>query len=1814
MSCGMGYRTSSRSSVIVVLCAAVLPWLAAPRAADGQTAATSAPIIGTVETLKLYDSGDVWSGGVMVVAGQVVVIPRNLIIELPANFLTLQQIFAQAPAACAALGESGLAADDACVDGRAGAVATILANRTAAGDVIAGDVFLEKGQDIVSGRVTFIDHTDGYFRVNGRLEDDATGVMVRINDPDGRHTIQQGKGCAAGPNCSADPRFTNDPDNYTITFSTGYPACIPSTVTEGARTVGSDDAGLGDPLCPAANRGADPVPDATRFAPIQLGDFVVVSGNYESINGVAFLSAFDVTVNAALKTADDPTQPDYMLFDEVEWDVAGFQNERVRLLLIGFTTHPDSQLDVFSLHVDPTTNANHEVPLASTVGNPLTVRQGIGLTNAGIFKIRYDIDFFEGLFGGVRPELSACMNLRRAGFPPCPAVSHLGPEFSIVSPITRELIGRTRHKQAHPDLQVLDIRGNDAPWGEYLTPVGVGHPEFVEIDLDALQTPFIFAGEPWNLDRRLSPGGCVDISGDGIVDCEATPQPLDPFPFSELDPRTQALVPFAARDRILSALGPNGPATTVLNWPPVNPPFQGAVPVPVEITRATVKEDVDCTKIDVWATSDLAGDLVVSVVGVPPQTMVGDGAGRFFAHVSLPAGVPIPSSITVTQTANNSTATRPVTDEVAVVHATYDIITHKVVIKGTSSTSGGATSLALDTGVAVDAHGEVTIVGVQVPPRTVTMVSGDGGAETRPVIVNPTASDTLAVTLAAYDQDVGQWTITGTSSVPGPGNAVVAYLGEPVIGTLIGAAVVDPSGGWIIITSLGSPADPNIPGAPGTISVQSTPLGGVVDDITYTTDGPPPVIAQAGPDQNAHPGDVVVLDGTGSTGPIAGYAWTQIDGPTVALSDTDAASVTLTFPNAAPDVALTFQLTVTGPQGTHTDTIVISGFGAASPLVAVPVIETTLVLPDDGAVPSALPSVLVQLGSGDSEGVIDGYAWVQTSGPPVTLGILQLDGTIVADAGVPDPVFIITTPPGETTLSFELTVSGPAGTDTASVTVPLVFVPPPVIADAGPDVAVFAGELVTLNGAGSTGAGLQFAWAQVAGPPVGGPPFGLDDPTAAVATFFFPGLETPLTFQLTVTDVLGTVATDTVTISRVTLPPAPSLKTVTVPEPDNLMDFIKDKPAAIKLGKALFWDMQVGGDGMQACATCHYHAGADTRFRNTLNPGHDGVFDVGGPNHVLQLDDFPILDDDIVGSQGVVKTDFIGVVPGVARDDGVTIPDVVHHVGGINTRQVTGRNAPSVINAVFNVRSFWDGRANFVFNGVNPFGLRDPADPRILMVQPDGSTVPVSIQLEKSSLASQAVGPPNNEVEMSWNGRTFAELGRKLLNLRPLARQAVDTSDGVLGGLVDPSGRGLATTYAAMVEAAFAEAYWDTTQPTPDGFSVMEANFSLFFGLAIQVYEATLVSDNAPYDRWREGDAFALTEQQRHGFDIFMNQGLCFECHVGAEFTGATVGNLIVEDPTEHMVMADRETAVYDNAFYNIGVRPTGDDPGVGGTDPFGNPLSFTKLSQQGEVIGPPMLFEPEIDPALRTAVNGSFKVPSLRNVALTGPYMHHGGFATLEEVVDFYAGGGFFIQENIADADTSIRPLPLSVQDRADLVAFLNALTDERVRLQQAPFDHPELFIANGHTGDATAVTDSGSGGAVDRLVRIPAVGAAGGPPLHPFAEPGVGTGFGQDPPPLGACCTGGVCDVTAEADCAGPTWLVGTVCSDDIVCAADTPGDLDGDADVDFDDFFVFLAAMGSTEGSPAWNPAADYDGDGVVGFPDYATWIGLYMAANP
>jgi cytochrome c peroxidase len=623
------------------------------------------------------------------------------------------------------------------------------------------------------------------------------------------------------------------------------------------------------------------------------------------------------------------------------------------------------------------------------------------------------------------------------------------------------------------------------------------------------------------------------------------------------------------------------------------------------------------------------------------------------------------------------------------------------------------------------------------------------------------------------------------------------------------------------------------------------------------------------------------------------------------------------------------------------------------------------------------------------------------------------------------------------------------------------------------------------------------------------------------------------------------------------------LRAAAVPGPSNLGEFVRDPAMARALGKALFWDMQVGSDGMQACASCHFRAGADPRSRNQVSPGlkhmpePDFAFTTGGgPNHQLTSSDFPLSRLATPGLRGALDpvTDSNDVVSSQGIHHPASLVDPLgFQVNGVNTRRVEPRNTPSVINAVFNHRQFWDGRAENVFNGVNHLGERDTAA-RVFRADDPARPLEVRVALLDSSLASQAVAPIISDIEMAAPGRTAQEVGRalaegqrkqgkKVVAIRPLAKQQVAVTDSVLGTMTRWPQKGLDfNRYDQMIKTAFHEQWWrsskvirvnadgsttlvaknkgecGTSNCSTNEYSLLQYNFALFFGIAVQMYEATLVSDDTPWDRfrrqhatptdpalnpWDNPDPDHITRLALFGAHLFNDRRRgatnvrCSNCHEQAELTDASARRV-----AELGAVRNRDGNVIDRGFNNIGLRPSADDLGVGAIDAFG-PLSHTRRMLPGDF--PPSFGIPVAPVTKGFGVEGAFKVPSLRNVALTAPYFHNGDARSLREAVELYSRGGN-VHPVVAMDGTPIEPLgvpALTPEEIDSIVAFLESLTDERVLFRRAPFDHPQLFVPNGHAGDSSAVADTnGDGLADDRMVVIPAVGAEGGSPLPGFLE----------------------------------------------------------------------------------------------------------------
>jgi hypothetical protein len=415
------------------------------------------------------------------------------------------------------------------------------------------------------------------------------------------------------------------------------------------------------------------------------------------------------------------------------------------------------------------------------------------------------------------------------------------------------------------------------------------------------------------------------------------------------------------------------------------------------------------------------------------------------------------------------------------------------------------------------------------------------------------------------------------------------------------------------------------------------------------------------------------------------------------------------------------------------------------------------------------------------------------------------------------------------------------------------------------------------------------------------------------------------------------------------------------------------------------------------------------------------------------------------------------------------------------------------------------------------------------------------------------VAPIVSDLEMAAPGRTALDVGRELARnnraqgkrvskVRPLGGQLVSMTDSLLGPMSRWPQKGISfERYDQMIKVAFHEKWWKakklirvnedgskTLLSKNDGdcedatcaeneYSLIQYNFSLFFGIAVQLYQSTLVSDDSPWDRFRrehpgstdpELNPWAnltpshISRLALFGAHLFNDRTRgpqnirCSNCHEQSELTDASVRRILA---ATNGPVRNRDGNIIDKGFNNIGIRPTSDDLGVGASDVFGA-LSFTRRLFPG---APPATFEGPVTKGF--GVHGAFKIPSLRNVALTAPYFHNGDVMTLRDVVELYSRGGNVAPIEALDG-TIIEPLgiPLLTSDEIDeIVAFLEALTDERVLFRRAPFDHPQLFVPNGHPGDSGSTIDAdGDGLADDLMIEIPAVGAAGGDPLPGFLQ----------------------------------------------------------------------------------------------------------------
>lgn len=275
-------------------------------------------------------------------------------------------------------------------------------------------------------------------------------------------------------------------------------------------------------------------------------------------------------------------------------------------------------------------------------------------------------------------------------------------------------------------------------------------------------------------------------------------------------------------------------------------------------------------------------------------------------------------------------------------------------------------------------------------------------------------------------------------------------------------------------------------------------------------------------------------------------------------------------------------------------------------------------------------------------------------------------------------------------------------------------------------------------------------------------------------------------------------------------PPPPPLVPLTPPSDPAGNPSTTDK---VMLGKTLYWDEQLSSTKTVACATCHIvdQGGVDPRafFGNpdAVNPGADGLF---------------LSEDDIIASQGVIESCSKGAY--------------IRHEDFAFKKQVTGRFAPSVLNAGFADSLFWDGRAETQ--------LIDPESGEVALVS-------------GAALESQVLAPPLSSTEMAHDGRNWAQVISRITRSSPLALSPSVPQD-MQDWISDH-------TYPELFQLAFGDAEISAVR----------------LAMAIASYERSLFVNQSPFDANVAGNPNALTQQERNGLQVFRGSG-CAGCHATA--------------------------------------------------------------------------------------------------------------------------------------------------------------------------------------------------------------------------------------------------------------------------------------------------------------------------------------------
>ena len=647
-------KTSTRNFITLV---AIIFMATFAGAQTPIAASTQFDIIGFIQSASLGGPGaGAHQGGSITVNGHVVTVPAETIVILPANALTWQELFAQAPAPYTN-SATGMAISDSPTP-LTTYEAHVVGNRV--NDVyIAGLIWIaQQGVNSGQGFINSINYANGEIRVGGVIGNGATGTRVRLNDP-----LNAGVGTGRyGRPMTADQRFTVDQDNPTVRSVSGFPMCIPRVLADPSIAGNPDDA-----LCPLSQRPAaiapatgyaafiltnDPValpgvpPDATKQAPFEVGDYVTYAGTLvkDGTNptagpwpGIAstYISAHTLVNNVGIYTWPG-TNPAYVAVD-VSFigtgglTVIGVNEAAIMTRIEGFSTDTVRGVHLYGIDLNPTTGATSDRDWG-TIGVDPGPPKGAA---TGRWRFR----------------------------PPCllnaPDPTNMkdctGPPSNSFLPPTRELRAVIQGAFTAPITPTSPVAANGIVWGQYHTPIAEyrfpenlpGKP-VIENNFNTMD--FLARGgyssstgvvvgvlNPWPSDTSIgacnpataNAGGLYTVPSGGTVTLNGS---------GTGDP-TLAFLWTAPAQGTLSALNIAGPVYTA-------PVVAAQTPVPLQLTVSN-----SCGTSVANTTVTIDGSISPTVNQVAAMTVFSGAASSFPVSGTDPNVPPaLPLVFTVTQT------------------------------------------------------------------------------------------------------------------------------------------------------------------------------------------------------------------------------------------------------------------------------------------------------------------------------------------------------------------------------------------------------------------------------------------------------------------------------------------------------------------------------------------------------------------------------------------------------------------------------------------------------------------------------------------------------------------------------------------------------------------------------------------------------------------------------------------------------------------------------------------------------------------------------------------------------------------------------------------------------------------------------------------------------------------------------------------------------------------------------------------------------------------------------------------------------------